>query len=96
MFLPVTNEEMKTLGWSQLDVILVTGDAYIDSPLIGVAVIGKVLANAGYRVGILPQPTRILMILPGSGEPSLFWGVTAGSVDSLGRQHNRTEKTTQG
>ena len=75
---------MQKLGWDQLDIILVTGDSYIDSPLMGVAVIGKVLLNAGYRVGIISQPdvtneahiTRL-------GEPRLFWGVTAGSVDSM-------------
>ena len=47
---------MERLGWSGIDIILVTGDSYIDSPLIGVSVIGKVLLNAGYRVGIIAQP----------------------------------------
>ncbi|HHL34571.1 MAG TPA: YgiQ family radical SAM protein, partial [Desulfobulbaceae bacterium] len=56
MFLPATRKEMKELGWSKLDVILVTGDAYIDSPFIGVAVIGKFLVRAGFRVGIIAQP----------------------------------------
>ncbi len=56
MFLPTTRQEMNLLGWDQLDVILVTGDSYIDSPYIGSAVIGKVLAQAGYRVGIIAQP----------------------------------------
>jgi uncharacterized radical SAM protein YgiQ len=84
MFLPTTIEECRAKGWPQLDVILVTGDAYIDSPLIGVSVIGKVLVDAGYAVGILPQPD----VASGSdiqrlGEPRLFWGVTGGSVDSM-------------
>ncbi|MEE4311488.1 MAG: YgiQ family radical SAM protein [candidate division KSB1 bacterium] len=84
MFLPTTCQEMKALGWDQLDVILVSGDSYIDSPQIGAAVIGKVLHNAGFRVGIVAQPD----ISSGEdisrlGEPALFWGVTAGSVDSL-------------
>ena len=56
MFLPTTHEEMKKLGWDRCDVILVTGDAYIDSPYIGVAVIGRVLSDAGYKVGIIAQP----------------------------------------
>ncbi len=56
MFLPTTPEEVKRLGWDALDVILVTGDSYIDSPFIGTAVIGKVLLNAGYRVGVIAQP----------------------------------------
>jgi uncharacterized radical SAM protein YgiQ len=84
MFLPTTKEETEKLGWEFLDVILVTGDAYIDSPFIGVAVIGKILLQAGYRVGIIAQPdpsssadiTRL-------GEPLLFWGVSGGSIDSM-------------
>ena len=56
MFLPTTREEMDRLGWDGLDVILVTGDSYIDSPFIGMAVIGKVLQRAGYRVGVIAQP----------------------------------------
>ena len=56
MFLPTTTDEVKRLGWDALDVILVTGDSYIDSPFIGTAVIGKVLLNAGYRVGVIAQP----------------------------------------
>ena len=56
MYLPTTREEMDRLGWDELDVILVTGDSYIDSPYIGAAVIGKLLQRAGYRVGIIAQP----------------------------------------
>ncbi len=75
---------MARLGWDGLDVILVTGDGYIDSPFVGVAVVGKVLVNAGFRVGIIAQPD----IEPGLdiarlGEPRLFWGVTAGCIDSM-------------
>jgi uncharacterized radical SAM protein YgiQ len=84
MFLPTTSEEANALGWDALDAILVTGDSYIDSPFIGAAVIGKVLLNAGYRVGIIAQPdinsTKDISRL---GRPRLFWGVTAGSVDSM-------------
>ncbi len=84
MFLPTTSRELDRLGWDRLDVILVTGDSYIDSPFIGVAVIGKVLVAAGYRVGIIAQPDpesdRDIRRL---GEPRLFWGVTAGSIDSM-------------
>ncbi len=84
MFIPATTEEVSALGWKGLDVILITGDSYIDSPHIGVAVIGRVLMDAGYRVGIIPQPdmnddhdiSRL-------GEPELFWGVTAGCMDSM-------------
>jgi uncharacterized radical SAM protein YgiQ len=84
MFLPVTRQEMANLGWEQCDVIIVTGDSYIDSPFIGAAQIGKWLHGHGFRVGIIAQPdvnsaddiTRL-------GEPALFWGVTGGSVDSM-------------
>ena len=84
MFIPTTAQEVKDLGWQQLDVILISGDSYIDSPYIGAALIGKVLLNAGYKVGIIAQPdinspddiTRL-------GEARLFWGVTAGSLDSM-------------
>ena len=83
-FLPVSKKEMTNLGWDQADVILVSGDAYIDSPYSGVAVIGQTLAKAGYRVAILSQPD---MNDPDAfkslGEPKLFWGVSPGCVDSM-------------
>lgn len=84
MFLPAIRPELDNLGWEQLDIILVTGDSYIDSPFIGTAVIGKVLSHAGYRVGVIAQPD----IHSGKdicrlGEPRLFWGVSGGSVDSM-------------
>jgi len=84
MFLPTTREEMKKLSWNKLDIIIVTGDTYIDSPYIGSAVIGKLLYAAGYKVGIIAQPdTEGEKDITRLGEPALFWGVTAGSVDSM-------------
>jgi uncharacterized radical SAM protein YgiQ len=84
MFLPTTRNELKDLGWDSLDVILVTGDAYIDSPHIGVAVVGKALQKAGFRTGIIAQPDiRSSVDILRLGEPSLFWGITAGSIDSM-------------
>ena len=84
VFLPMTKDEMRARGWDELDVILVTGDAYIDSPFIGVAVIGRVLEEAGYRVGIIPQPdTATDTDITRLGEPRLFWGVSGGCIDSL-------------
>ena len=56
MFLPATPKEVQSLGWNRLDIILITGDAYIDSSYIGVAVIGRVLSDRGYRVGVISQP----------------------------------------
>lgn len=83
-FLPTTPEELQERGWDYLDVILVTGDSYIDSPFIGAAVIGRVLENAGFRVGIIAQPdTGTPDDITRLGEPRLFWGVTGGSIDSM-------------
>jgi len=84
MFIPTSKEELDMLGWRQLDIILITGDTYVDSPFIGVSVIGKVLLDAGYRVGIIAQPDvtsgRDICRL---GEPRLFWGITSGCMDSM-------------
>jgi uncharacterized radical SAM protein YgiQ len=93
MFLPTTRKEMQTLGWDSLDIIIVSGDSYIDSPFMGTAVIGKVLANAGYRVGIISQPQPdSLMDISRLGEPKLFWGVTAGSIDSMVSNYTALKK----
>ncbi|MFA7187739.1 MAG: YgiQ family radical SAM protein [Dehalococcoides mccartyi] len=93
MFLPTTPHESLKLGWDQPDIILVTGDSYIDSPFIGSALIGKVLSQAGYRVGIIAQPdihtdSDICRL----GEPKLFWGITAGSVDSMVANYTSLKK----
>lgn len=83
-FLPTTAQEVRAHGWDGLDVILVTGDTYVDSPYLGAAVIGRVLLEAGYRVGIIAQPdVGVKDDIARLGEPALFWGVTSGSVDSL-------------
>lgn len=84
-YLPTTRKEMQLLGWDEADVILFSGDAYIDHPACGAAVIGRVLENAGYRVAIVPQPDwrgdyRDFTKL---GRPRLFFGVTAGTMDSM-------------
>ncbi len=93
MFLPTTRREMDTLGWDQADIILVTGDSYIDSPFIGVALIGKVLLRAGYRVGIVAQPdTQSGRDISRLGEPRLFWGVSGGSIDSLVANYTALKK----
>jgi uncharacterized radical SAM protein YgiQ len=87
-FLPTTPEELRQRGWDQLDVILVTGDSYIDSPFIGAAVIGRVLEQAGCRVGIIAQPDISSPAdISRLGEPRLWWGVTGGSVDSMVANH---------
>jgi uncharacterized radical SAM protein YgiQ len=84
MFLPTTKEELSKLGWKKLDVIIVSGDTYIDSSYSGTAVIGKVLLDAGYKVGIIAQPDfKSDKDIKRLGEPELFWGVTSGCVDSM-------------
>lgn len=92
MFIPTTTAELKKLGWKQCDVILVTGDTYIDSPHIGIALLGKLLIKAGYKVGIIAQPDISSDEITRLGEPRLFWGVTAGSVDSLIANYTATNK----
>lgn len=82
--MPTTSAEAEARGWEELDVVLVSGDAYVDHPSFGAAVIGRVLEAAGYRVGILPQPDwRSAGPFRALGKPRLFFGITAGNVDSL-------------
>jgi len=93
LFIPTTAREVQSLGWQQVDVILITGDTYIDAPHIGVSVIGKTLLNAGYRVGIIAQPDiHSGQDIGRLGEPALFWGVTAGCVDSMIANHTAASK----
>ena len=83
-FLPMSRPEMDELGWDACDVILVTGDAYVDHPSFGMAIVGRVLEAQGFRVGIIAQPdwhsTRDFTTL---GEPRLFFGITGGNMDSM-------------
>jgi len=93
MFIPTTRQELDQLGWKALDVILVTGDSYVDSPFIGVAVVGQALLKAGYRVGIVAQPdVHSRDDIARLGEPELFWGVTGGCIDSMVANYTATKK----
>jgi len=84
MFIPTTNEELKRLGWKNLDIILISGDVYIDSYYDGSALLGKLLISKGYKVGIISQPDiSNEKDIKRLGEPSLFWGVSGGCVDSM-------------
>ena len=84
MFLPISRQEVEKLGWDYIDVILISGDAYIDSPFSGIAVVGKYLLKHGFRVAVISQPDidcdKDITIF---GEPRLFWGISAGCVDSM-------------
>ncbi|KAB2867352.1 MAG: YgiQ family radical SAM protein, partial [Bacteroidales bacterium] len=76
---------MRALGWEQADIILFTGDAYVDHPSFGAAVIGRVLENAGFKVAIVPQPNwrDDLRDFKKLGEPRLFFAVSSGCMDSM-------------
>ncbi len=92
-FMPVSREEMDQLGWDSCDVIIVTGDAYVDHPSFGMAVIGRLLEAQGYRVGIISQPDwhskQDFMKL---GKPNLFFGVAAGNMDSMINRYTADRK----
>ena len=92
-FLPTSREEMDALGWDSCDVIIITGDAYVDHPSFGMAVIGRVLEAHGFRVGIIAQPnwqdTSDFMRL---GRPNLYFGVAAGNMDSMINRYTADKK----
>jgi len=92
-FLPMSREEMDQLGWDSCDIIIITGDAYVDHPSFGMAIIGRLLEAQGFRVGIISQPdwhskddfTKL-------GEPNLFFGVAAGNMDSMINRYTADRK----
>jgi uncharacterized radical SAM protein YgiQ len=91
--LPISREEMDALGWDQCDVILVTGDAYVDHASFGMAIVGRVLEAQGFRVGIIAQPDwSSTADFERLGEPALFFGVTAGNMDSMVNRYTSDRK----
>ncbi len=83
-FLPMSRAEMDLLGWDSCDVIIVTGDAYVDHPSFGMAIVGRVLEAQGFRVGIIAQPDwHSAEAFAALGRPNLFFGITAGNMDSM-------------
>ena len=92
-YLPMSRAEMEALGWDSCDVVLVTGDAYVDHPSFGMAVIGRVLEAQGFRVGIIAQPDwHSAEAFKALGKPNLFWGVTAGNMDSMINRYTADRK----
>ena len=91
--LPMSRAEMDKLGWDSCDIVLVTGDAYVDHPSFGMAVIGRMLEAQGFRVGIIAQPdwtsAEAFKVL---GKPNLFWGVTSGNMDSMINRYTADRK----
>lgn len=92
-FLPMSRAEMDELGWDSCDIIVVTGDAYVDHPSFGMAIVGRLLEAHGFRVGIIAQPdwqdTKAFEAL---GAPNLFFGVTAGNMDSMINRYTADRK----
>jgi len=83
-FLPMSRAEMDVLGWDSCDIIIVTGDAYVDHPSFGMAIVGRVLEAQGFRVGIIAQPDwHSADAFAALGRPNLFFGITAGNMDSM-------------
>jgi uncharacterized radical SAM protein YgiQ len=92
-FLPMSRAEMDSLGWDACDIILITGDAYVDHPSFGMAIIGRLLEEQGFRVGIIAQPDwhskNAIEVL---GRPTLFFGITAGNMDSMINRYTADRK----
>ena len=92
-FLPMSRAEMTQLGWDSCDIIIVTGDAYVDHPSFGMSVIGRMLENQGFRVGIIAQPDwTSAEAFKELGQPNLFWGVTSGNMDSMINRYTADRK----
>ncbi|TCV85893.1 YgiQ family radical SAM protein [Sulfurirhabdus autotrophica] len=91
--LPMSRAEMDKLGWDSCDIILVTGDAYIDHPSFGMALVGRLLEDQGFRVGIISQPDwQSAKAFAALGKPNLFYGVTAGNMDSMVNRYTSDRK----
>ena len=83
-YLPMSRAEMEALGWDSCDIVIVTGDAYVDHPSFGMAIIGRLLEAQGFRVGIIAQPDwQSAAAFKALGKPNLFFGITAGNMDSM-------------
>ena len=89
----MSREEMNELGWDSCDVIIVTGDAYVDHPSFGMAIVGRLLEAQGFRVGILSQPDwTSVEDFKKLGKPNLFFGITAGNMDSMVNRYTSDRK----
>jgi uncharacterized radical SAM protein YgiQ len=92
-FLPTSRQEMDELGWDSCDIVIVTGDAYVDHPSFGMAIIGRLLEDQGFRVGIIAQPDwQSAEPFAALGKPNLFYGVSAGNMDSMINRYTADRK----
>src|SRR5512143_4378283 len=91
--LPMSRAEMDALGWDSCDIVIVTGDAYVDHPSFGMAIVGRLLEAQGFRVGIIAQPDwRSADDFMRLGRPNLFFGITAGNMDSMVNRYPRERR----
>src|SRR3569623_2358982 len=91
--LPMTREEALARGWDEVDVVFVTGDAYVDHPSFAMALLGRLLESAGFRVGIVSQPDwRNCDAWRTFGRPRLFYGISAGTMDSMNTHYTANKK----
>lgn len=99
-WLPITKKEAENRGWDELDIVLISGDAYVDHPTFGTAVIGRIMEHEGFKVGIIPQPNwqDDLRDFKKFGKPKYFFGVTAGCMDSMVNHYtaNKRRRSTDG
>jgi uncharacterized radical SAM protein YgiQ len=93
-WLPITKKDLEKHGWDELDVILISGDAYIDHPSFGTAVIGRIIESEGYKIGIIPQPNwqDDLRDFKKFGKPKYFFGVTSGCMDSMVNHYTASKR----
>src|ERR1700755_2808899 len=96
-FLPMSRAEMTALGWDACDIVLVTGDAYVDHPSFGMAIIGALLEAKGFRVGIIAQPDwQSAKPFKALGKPTVFFGVTGGNMDSMVNRYTADRRVRHG
>ncbi len=93
-WLPITKKEVEKRGWGELDVILISGDAYVDHPAFGTAVIGRIIESEGLKIGVIPQPNwkDDLRDFKKMGKPKLFFGITAGCMDSMVNHYTASKR----
>jgi radical SAM superfamily enzyme YgiQ (UPF0313 family) len=96
-FLPLSKDDVRNRGWVELDIIFVSGDAYVDHPAWAAAILGRYLEYKGYRVGIIAQPDwRNLKDISQLGAPRLFFAVSAGNLDSMVSHYTADKKKRRG
>ena len=93
MFIPITQQELKQRGWDSVDVVLITGDAYVDHPSFAMAVIGRVIEDAGFKVAIIAQPNwKDVNEFKKFGKPNLCFAISSGNMDSMINKYTHNKK----